>query len=50
MTMPEGWRIWLLVLVLNVLAGGLWFFNRGLEPPEPGGSLWAVIRSLLQGG
>lgn len=48
--LPEGWRVWLLVLGLNGLAGWLWFIDRGVEPPAPGGSLWALIRSLASGG
>lgn len=48
--LPEGWRVWLLVLGLNALAGWLWFIDRGVEPPAPGGSLWALIRSLASGG
>jgi hypothetical protein len=47
--LPEGWGVWLLALALNALAGGLWFVNRGMERPEAGGSLWAVIRSLGSG-
>jgi hypothetical protein len=42
----EGWRVWLLVLVLNVLAGGLWFLDRDVARPAPGGSLWDAFRSL----
>ena len=49
MKLPEGWGVWLLALALNALAGGLWFVNRGMERPEAGGSLWAVIRSLGSG-
>ncbi|MCP9806991.1 hypothetical protein KBY71_10755 [Cyanobium sp. T1B-Tous] len=49
MKLPEGWRVWLLALALNALAGGLWFVNRGVERPEAGGSLWALIRSLGSG-
>jgi hypothetical protein len=44
--LPEGWRVWLLVLALNALAGGLWFLDRGVAPPAPGGGLWDAIRSL----
>lgn len=48
--LPEGWRVWALVLALNGLAGWLWFIDRGVQPPDPGGSLWALIRSLGAGG
>ncbi|MBD2423400.1 hypothetical protein [Cyanobium sp. FACHB-13342] len=47
--LPEGWRVWLLALALNAMAAGLWFVNRGVERPEAGGSLWALIRSLGSG-
>ncbi len=47
--LPEGWGVWLLALALNALAAGLWFVNRGMERPEAGGSLWALIRSLGTG-
>lgn len=50
MKLPEGWRVWLGVLALNALAGGLWYANRGLERPEAGGSLLSLIRSLSSGG
>jgi hypothetical protein len=46
MKLPDGWRVWLLVLGLNVLAGALWFVDRGVEAPAGGGSLWAMIRSI----
>ena len=48
--LPEGWRVWLLVIGLNVMAAALWFVDRGVERPEPGGSLWNLIRSLGSGG
>lgn len=44
--LPEGWRVWLLVLALNGVAAGLWFLDRDVAPPAPGGSLWQMIRSL----
>jgi hypothetical protein len=47
MKLPEGWKVWLGVLVLNAMAGGLWFVNRGLEQPEATGGLLAVLRRLL---
>jgi hypothetical protein len=47
MKLPEGWRVWLAVLALNAMAGGLWFVNRGLEQPEAGGGLLAVLRRLV---
>jgi len=46
MKLPEGWKVWLGVLVLNAVAGGLWFVNRGLEQPEATGGLLAVLRRL----
>jgi hypothetical protein len=50
MKLPEGWRVWLLVIGLNAMAGALWFVNRDVAQPEPGGSLLKVIRSLVTGG
>jgi hypothetical protein len=50
MKLPEGWKVWLGVIALNGMAGWMWFVNRGVERPEAGGSLWAVIRSLGSGG
>ena len=50
MKLPEGWKVWLGVIALNAMAAGMWFANRGVERPEAGGSLWAVIRSLGSGG
>lgn len=50
MKLPEGWTPWLLVLAFNAMAGALWFVNRGVERPEAGGSLWAMLRSLGSGG
>lgn len=50
MKLPEGWRVWLVALGLNAMAGALWFVNRGVERPEAGGSLWATLRSLGSGG
>lgn len=50
MKLPEGWRVWLVALALNALAGALWFVNRGVERPEAGSSLWAILRSLGSGG
>lgn len=50
MKLPEGWRVWLFVIGLNVMATALWFVNRGVERPEAGGSLLQVIRSLATGG
>ena len=38
------------VLALNGMAGAMWFVNRGIERPEAGGSLWAILRSLGSGG
>ena len=46
MKLPEGWRVWLLVIGLNALAGYLWFIDRGVEPPAAGGNLLDLIRSL----
>jgi len=46
MKLPEGWRVWLLVIGLNVLAGYLWFIDRGVEPPAAGGNLLELLRSL----
>ncbi|QNI70573.1 hypothetical protein CyaNS01_01441 [Cyanobium sp. NS01] len=50
MKLPEGWTVWLAVLGLNAMAGAMWFLNRGVERPEAGGSLWAMLRSLGPGG
>ncbi|WP_087069268.1 hypothetical protein [Cyanobium sp. NIES-981] len=50
MKLPEGWKVWLAVLALNGMAGAMWFVNRGIERPEAGGSLWAILRSLGSGG
>jgi hypothetical protein len=50
MKLPEGWRVWLLVIGLNAMAAALWFVDRDVPRPEAGGSLWQVIRSLLPGG
>ncbi len=50
MKLPEGWRVWLFVIGLNAMAAGLWFVDRGVERPAPGGSLWQVLRSLVSGG
>jgi hypothetical protein len=50
MKLPEGWRVWLVALALNAMAGAMWFVNRGVERPEAGGSLWATLRSLGSGG
>ena len=47
MKLPEGWRVWLVALGLNAVAGGLWFMNRGLEQPEATGGLLAVLRRLV---
>ena len=46
MKLPEGWWVWLLVIGLNVLAGYLWFIDRGVEPPAAGGNHLDLIRSL----
>lgn len=50
MKLPEAWTLWLAVLALNGMAGAMWFVNRGIERPEAGGSLWAILRSLGSGG
>lgn len=50
MKLPEGWKVWLGVLAFNAMAGAMWFANRGVERPEAGGSLWAMLRSLGSGG
>lgn len=50
MKLPEGWRVWLAVLALNVMAGAMWYVNRGMERPEAGGNLWAALRSVGFGG
>lgn len=50
MKLPQGWRVWLAVLALNVMAGVMWFVNRGVERPEAGTSLWAALRSVGFGG
>lgn len=50
MKLPEAWTVWLAVLALNGMAGAMWFVNRGMERPEAGGSLWAILRSLGSGG
>jgi len=50
MKLPDGWRVWLFVIGLNGMAFALWFVDRGVERPAPGGSLWQVIRSLASGG
>jgi hypothetical protein len=46
MKLPEGWRVWALVLVLNAAAAYLWYLDRGVEMPAAGGSLWKLLRSL----
>lgn len=46
MKLPEGWGVWALVLGLNLLAGALWFVDRGVEPPAAGGSLLNLLRSI----
>ena len=48
MKLPEGWRVWLLVIGLNDLAGYLWFIDRAVEPPAAGGNLLDQIRSLAR--
>ncbi|MEB3307258.1 MAG: hypothetical protein VKK98_03800 [Cyanobacteriota bacterium] len=50
MKLPEGWRVWLGVLVLNAVAVAMWWVNRDAERPEAGSSLWAALRSVSFGG
>ena len=47
MKLPEGWKVWMAVLALNAMAGGMWFVNRGLEQPEATGGLLAVLRRVM---
>ena len=42
-----GLVVWMAVLALNAMAGGMWFVNRGLEQPEATGGLLAVLRRLM---
>jgi len=46
MKLPEGWRVWILVLLLNAAALALWYLDRDVAMPAPGGNLLQLIRSL----
>ena len=44
--LPEGWRVWALVLVLNAAAGYLWFLGRNMEAPMTHSGIGDWLRSL----
>jgi hypothetical protein len=46
MKLPEGWRVWALVLVLNAAAGYLWFLDRNMEAPMTHSGIGDWLRSL----
>ncbi|MBW0173117.1 MAG: hypothetical protein KXJ50_03820 [Vulcanococcus sp.] len=46
MKLPEGWRIWALVIALNAAAGYLWFLDRNMEAPMTHSGIGAWLRSL----
>jgi hypothetical protein len=46
MKLPEGWRVWALVLLLNAAALTMWYLDRDIAMPAPGGNLLQLIRSL----
>jgi hypothetical protein len=46
MKLPEGWRVWALVLALNAAAGYLWFLDRNMEAPMTHSGIGAWLRSL----
>lgn len=46
MKLPEGSRVWALVLLLNAAALTIWYLDRDIAMPAPGGNLLQVIRSL----
>ncbi len=46
MKLPEGWRIWALVIALNAAASYLWFLDRNMEAPMTHSGIGAWLRSL----
>ncbi len=46
MKLPEGWRVWALVLALNDAAGYLWFLDRHMEAPMTHSGIGDWLRSL----
>jgi hypothetical protein len=47
MKLPEGWRIYALVIGLNVLALSLWWVDRDAVPHPSAGGMGAWIASRL---
>jgi hypothetical protein len=47
MKLPEGWRIYALVLGLNVLALSLWWVDRDAVPHPATGGMGAWIAARL---
>ncbi len=47
MKLPEGWRIYALVLGLNVLALSLWWVDRDVAPHTVRGGIGAWLASRL---
>ena len=47
MKLPEGWRIYALVIGLNALALSLWWVDRDAVPHHTAGGMGAWIASRL---
>ena len=46
MKLPEGWRVWALVIGLNAAASYLWFLDRNMEVPMAHSGIGQWLRSL----
>ena len=46
MQLPQGWRVWLLVLLLNAAGAYLWYLDRNVEAPMSHSGIGDWLRSL----
>jgi len=46
MQLPQGWRVWLLVLLLNAAGAYLWYLDRHVEAPMSHSGIGDWLRSL----